>query len=72
MQRNVKAMQCNTSIKYKTDDIKQTELKVTLMSSGVMGAQKGSTKAQNRLGVSFLGKDDDEEEDDEDWCLLED
>jgi hypothetical protein len=27
----------------------------TLMSSGVIGAQYGSTKAQNLLGVSFLG-----------------
>jgi hypothetical protein len=26
------------------------------MSSGVIGAQYGSTKDQNRLGVSFLGK----------------
>ncbi len=29
----------------------------TLMSSGVIGAQYGSTKAQNRFGVSFLGTD---------------
>lgn len=31
-------------------------MSLTLISSGVMGAQYGSTKAQNRLGVSFLGK----------------